>query len=523
MQAQAMRQTRHVSREVRLAIQQSPESIRSLAERYGVNPKTVRRWRSRSSTESRKTGPHVPRSTVLTPAQEALIAAVRRTTLLALDDCLSAVQAFVPGLTRASLHRCLRRHGLSRLPKTPRRAEPGWFDLHVLDLGQGAGRSLFVAVERTTKYVFAEVREAAGAETAAAFLRNLAQAVPGHVRVICTEPGGPFAGEAPEFALACAVEAVQHRRIEPGWRRDQIIRVDQLVRQAVGEHSPRALARSLRRLVGLYNGRSSLMALGGRAPEAHMIRQAKHVSEADRRGQPGRTRLSAEPRAGRRDPRGTRDAILQAARAVLARVGPEGVSLSEVARAAGVNRGTAYQHFKSREQLIAATAEWSSGQLKAAVFGDSVASAEPGRPVEVARVAKGLANFAVRHPEMGQAWLFQTLSSADPSQDPFWREYHARGSRLHRTEMAVEGIDEEVLSVVMLAGVFLWPMWTGVKGRTEAERQACADRLAHELLRLSMYGVLKPEHFPDLAAELQQTAPRPPREAAAADSTSRSG
>ena len=40
---------------------------------------------------------------------------------------------------------------------------------------------------------------------------------------------------------------------------------------------------------------------------------------------------------------------------LLARSGPEGVSLSEVARLAGVNRGTAYQHFDTREGLIEAT------------------------------------------------------------------------------------------------------------------------------------------------------------------------
>src|SRR5262249_30509213 len=39
--------------------------------------------------------------------------AFRRHTLLPLNDCLSALQ---PHLTRSSLHRCLRQHGISRLP-----------------------------------------------------------------------------------------------------------------------------------------------------------------------------------------------------------------------------------------------------------------------------------------------------------------------------------------------------------------------------------------------------------------------
>jgi hypothetical protein len=41
--------------------------------------------------------------------------AFRRHTLLALDDCLYALQATIPQLTRSALHRCLQRHGISRL------------------------------------------------------------------------------------------------------------------------------------------------------------------------------------------------------------------------------------------------------------------------------------------------------------------------------------------------------------------------------------------------------------------------
>jgi len=37
--------------------------------------------------------------------------------LLPLDDCLYALQATIPHLTRSSLHRCLQRHGVSRLPQ----------------------------------------------------------------------------------------------------------------------------------------------------------------------------------------------------------------------------------------------------------------------------------------------------------------------------------------------------------------------------------------------------------------------
>ena len=62
-------------------------------------------------------GPKAPRSTVLSQAEEAIIVAFRKHTLLPLDDCLYALQATIPHLTRSALHRCLQRHGISRLPE----------------------------------------------------------------------------------------------------------------------------------------------------------------------------------------------------------------------------------------------------------------------------------------------------------------------------------------------------------------------------------------------------------------------
>ncbi len=57
-----------------------------------------------------------PTSTVLTAEQQAIAVALRRHTLLALDDCLYALQATIPHLSRSALHRCFQRHGISRLP-----------------------------------------------------------------------------------------------------------------------------------------------------------------------------------------------------------------------------------------------------------------------------------------------------------------------------------------------------------------------------------------------------------------------
>lgn len=109
---------------VRRAIQNSQESLRALSRRYGINQKTVAKWKKRTSLADLPTGPKEPHSTVLSVEHEAVIVAFRRHTLLPLDDCLYALQPTIPHLTRSSLHRCLQRHGISRLPDVQGGKEP---------------------------------------------------------------------------------------------------------------------------------------------------------------------------------------------------------------------------------------------------------------------------------------------------------------------------------------------------------------------------------------------------------------
>ena len=69
-------------------------------------------------------GPKEPSPTVLTRDEEALIVAFRKHTLLPLDDCLYVLQESIPNVTRSSLHRCLQRNEISRLPELKGEREP---------------------------------------------------------------------------------------------------------------------------------------------------------------------------------------------------------------------------------------------------------------------------------------------------------------------------------------------------------------------------------------------------------------
>jgi AcrR family transcriptional regulator len=214
----------------------------------------------------------------------------------------------------------------------------------------------------------------------------------------------------------------------------------------------------------------------------------------------------AKERARRkRDPERTREAILEAAREVLAQVGKEGLSVARVAQIAGVNRGTAYQHFQTREQLLEATAAWVSDKLYRAVFGDpDVAPRESVDAMTVETVNARLAAFAMENPELSRVWLHEVLSSTRPAKDLFWRQYSSSFERFAATSFAQPGMDVEVLSVLFLAGHFFWPVWARAHTRSAKDRQEMAARFHREVLRLTLHGTLRPEKFKDLDARVSQ-------------------
>ena len=84
---------------VRALIQQSQASNAALSREIGINVKTVAKWRKRDGVEDARMGPKQVRSTVLSLEEETIIVAFRHHTLLALDDCLYALQPTIPHLT----------------------------------------------------------------------------------------------------------------------------------------------------------------------------------------------------------------------------------------------------------------------------------------------------------------------------------------------------------------------------------------------------------------------------------------
>jgi AcrR family transcriptional regulator len=205
----------------------------------------------------------------------------------------------------------------------------------------------------------------------------------------------------------------------------------------------------------------------------------------------------------RPEPERTRAAILDAACTQLAKDGPEGLSVSQVARLAKVNRGTAYQHFQTREQLLEATTTWVSEKLRRSVFGGSSNGGPPVLLDDAQGVARRMAEFAMENPQLGRVWLFEVLNSKRPDSDPFLKQFMGSLQKFTGSEHAQPGIDVEVHAVIMLIGTLLWPIFVRADARTAKERRELVERFSSEMLRLSFFGTMRPERFPELRAKLR--------------------
>lgn len=278
---------------VRAAIQRSQASIAELAQQYGVNQKTIRKWRSRASVEDAPMGPRSVHSASLSAEEEAACVAFRKHTLLPLDDCLYALQASIPHLSRSSLHRLFQRHGISRLPDTegskPRKkfkAYPiGYFHIDIAEVRTEEGKLfMFVAIDRTSKAAFVQLHECANTKTAVAFLNDLAEAMPYAIHTVLTDNGIQFADlpknrEKPTarwrghpFDRACAVHGIEHRLTKPNhpWTNGQVERMNRTLKEATIRRyhyeSHDRLKAHLAAFVDAYNFARRLKPLNGLTP-----------------------------------------------------------------------------------------------------------------------------------------------------------------------------------------------------------------------------------------------------------------
>jgi transposase InsO family protein len=267
-----------------------------LAQQYGINPKTVGKWKQRDYAQDTAMGPKETHSTVLSAEEEAMIVAFRKHTLLPLDDCLYALQETIPHLTRSSLHRCLQRHGISRLPdvtdKPAKKARfkqypIGYFHIDITQVRTEEGKFyLFVAVDRTSKFAFAELHTKMTRMSAADFLRHLIAAVPYTIHTILTDNGVQFTNQPHQkyafkhlFDRICSAHGIEHRLTKPNhpWTNGQVERMNRTLKDATVYRyyydTHQQLQEHLQTFLMAYNLAKRLKTLAGLTPYEFICQQ----------------------------------------------------------------------------------------------------------------------------------------------------------------------------------------------------------------------------------------------------------
>ena len=192
-------------------------------------------------------------------------------------------------------------------------------------------------------------------------------------------------------------------------------------------------------------------------------------------------------RARRSDFEDNRARLLAAARQLIAERGPEGLSISEVVRLADLNRTTAYKHFRTRDELVSAVMESLAEEV-----GEMLT-----RPMPFGERIDFMARFFVQHPEVGRLALHHLLAE-NPFPRAAWDLFVGQLEKLAKSDRAQDGIHSEMLGHILMAVGIMWGTQASAFYDDEPALAKATDALGRELKRLMLYGVLKPEAWPEL-------------------------
>jgi hypothetical protein len=197
----------------------------------------------------------------------------------------------------------LQRRGISRLPevggdkpakKRFKRYPIGYFHIDLAEVRTAEGKlNLFVAIDRTSKFVHPRLEKKAGKMDAAQFLRDLLQAPPYRIHAVLTDNGIQFTNCALDarafahiFDRVCSESGIEHRltKVRHPWTNGQVEPTEShdqgSHRQTLSLRRPRPASRRLADFIDAYTYARRLKALSGLTPYEFVCK--RWTSEPDR-------------------------------------------------------------------------------------------------------------------------------------------------------------------------------------------------------------------------------------------------
>ena len=174
----------------------------------------------------------------------------------------------------------------------------------------------------------------------------------------------------------------------------------------------------------------------------------------------------------------------------MAERGPESLTVSAVAHAAGINRTTAYQHFRTRDDLVRAVTDELIEEVGAFL----------GTRRPLIEHIDSIIEYFFEHPEFARLAIYWLLS--DTPIPRAGMEQFLNETRQAVAESGRSDADPEMLGHLMAGAAVLWPLSVRIELEDPDARRAATARLTRELKRLLLYGLLRPEQWPDLVHEV---------------------
>lgn len=159
-----------------------------------------------------------------------------------------------------------------------------------------------------------------------------------------------------------------------------------------------------------------------------------------------------------------------------------------------MNRGTAYQHFRTREDLLNAVKHWFAAELKRMLS----QSGPTGARMDT------LVGFLAEHRELARLWLFALLGEGRDESYDGWQQFLSVVRGLAAGETTQEGVDAEMLARILVSAAMIWSLWAVKLADSEDDAHALTERFNRELKRLLLFGFLREEHWPDLVHSLKE-------------------
>ncbi len=170
-------------------------------------------------------------------------------------------------------------------------------------------------------------------------------------------------------------------------------------------------------------------------------------------------------------------ALIAAALELLDERGPDGVTVREVARRAGVSPGAPFRHFADRQALLTAVAD----RILADFEQWQIAAVAAGGGLPMRAFGLGFVRYAIRHPHRFELIRSRVFGAAQPAE-------------LHQRLSAIERMLTDVIVAGQRAGV--------LRDGDPAVLGLAGQALVYGLSQMIVDGYLPPEHADRLAGKV---------------------